>query len=97
MQTKNNEDVSYKLSKLKARKHERKKKIKKQAALYNQGHKHASSHVCTVSKRERKFFDYVQDILGEMLYTDPVDTTKDCLPSPEDLKYKVSEVLISRF
>ncbi len=29
-----------------------------------------------------------------MLYTDPVDTTKDCLPSPEDLKYKVSDIYL---
>jgi hypothetical protein len=31
----------------------------------------------------------VQEILGVMLYTDPVDPKLEALPSPEDLKYKV--------
>ena len=31
----------------------------------------------------------LQEILGKMLYTEPVDPGRDQLPSPEDLKYKV--------
>ena len=35
---------------------------------------------------------FVQEILGEMLYTEPVDKSKSNLPSPEQLKFKVREI-----
>jgi len=33
--------------------------------------------------------EHMTNILGDMLYTQPVDTTKDKLPSPEELKNKI--------
>ena len=32
---------------------------------------------------------YLETILGDMLYTDPVDENLKALPSPEDLKGKI--------
>jgi len=43
---------------------------------------------CSAVQQDR-MAEHMTSILGDMLYTEPVDTSKDKLPSPEDLKYKI--------
>ena len=38
---------------------------------------------------QNKMATYLEKILGDMLYTEPVDENLNALPSPEDLKRKV--------
>ena len=33
--------------------------------------------------------EYLEDILGDLLYKEPVDENKTELPSPEELSYKI--------
>ena len=40
-------------------------------------------------EQQDKMAEHFKTILGDMLYTETVDTTKDQLPSPEQLKNKI--------
>ena len=43
---------------------------------------------CSIEYQD-KMAHYLETILGDMLYTDPVDENLKALPSPEDLKGKI--------
>jgi hypothetical protein len=43
---------------------------------------------CSI-EQQHKMAEYMKEIFGDLLYTDPVDAGKDSLPSPNDLKRKI--------
>ena len=43
---------------------------------------------CSVEYQD-KMADHLVDILGEILFTDEVNESRNTLPSPEELKFKV--------
>ena len=43
---------------------------------------------CSVEYQD-KMAEYLEDILGDLLYKEPVDENKTELPSPEELSYKI--------
>ena len=43
---------------------------------------------CSVEYQD-KMADHLVDILGEILFTDEVNESRNALPSPEELKFKV--------
>ena len=38
---------------------------------------------------QNKMAEYLEDILGDLLYKDPVDVNKTDLPSPDELSHKI--------